>query len=79
MLCLWRRAYLALAFSALAAVGVSPSSFLGDSLIRHNPVQNVLEHESVRGEPLCQHSVCSTYVYDWTYHSFTCLCRQLVR
>ncbi|KAG1867389.1 hypothetical protein F4604DRAFT_931568 [Suillus subluteus] len=56
MLCLWRRAYLALAFSALAAVGVSPSSFLGDSLIRHNPVQNVLEHESARGEPLCQHS-----------------------
>ncbi|KAG2078917.1 endoplasmic oxidoreductin [Suillus decipiens] len=49
-------AYLALAFSALAAVGVSPSSFLGDSLIRHNPVQNVLEHESARGEPLCQHS-----------------------
>lgn len=45
-----------LAFSALAAVGVSPSSFLGDSLIRHNPVQNVLEHESTRGEPLCQHS-----------------------
>ncbi|KAG1737692.1 hypothetical protein EDB19DRAFT_1717337 [Suillus lakei] len=56
MLCLWRRAHLALAFCPLAAVGVSPSSFLGDSLIRHNPVQNVLEHESVRGEPLCQHS-----------------------
>lgn len=56
MTCLWRRAYLALAFSALVAVAVSPSSFLGDSLIRHNTVQNVLEHESVRGEPLCQHS-----------------------
>ena len=54
MPCLWRKAYLLLAFSALEA---SANNFLGDALIRHNQVQDVLEHESARGEPLCQHSV----------------------
>ncbi|OAX41080.1 endoplasmic oxidoreductin-1 [Rhizopogon vinicolor AM-OR11-026] len=52
--CFWRGAYLALAFSTLG--GAIVDSFLGDTLVRQNQVQNVLEHESVRGEPLCQHS-----------------------
>ncbi|KAH7929869.1 endoplasmic oxidoreductin [Leucogyrophana mollusca] len=46
---LW--AYLVLAFCVF---GVQASSFLSDTLIRKDQVQNVLEHQPVRGQPFCQ-------------------------
>lgn len=44
---------LVLLFAGIACA----SSFLEEPLVRKNQVKNVLEHEPVRGEPLCHHTV----------------------
>ncbi|KIK99082.1 hypothetical protein PAXRUDRAFT_823187 [Paxillus rubicundulus Ve08.2h10] len=49
-----RRALLAFAFGIGFGNIVRGISFLDDALVRKDPVQNVLEHQPVRGEPLCQ-------------------------
>ncbi|KAG1716419.1 hypothetical protein ID866_771, partial [Astraeus odoratus] len=38
------------------AASVGEDSFLEEPLVRKNQVKNVLEHEPVRAEPLCQHT-----------------------
>ncbi|KIJ67955.1 hypothetical protein HYDPIDRAFT_82991 [Hydnomerulius pinastri MD-312] len=52
-----RRACLTLAFAIGIGTAVHGSSFLEDTLVRKDQVKNVLEHEPVRGEHLCQHTV----------------------
>ena len=53
-----RKAYLALAFAVAFSTYARASSFLGDAPVRKHQVQDVLEHQPVRGEPLCQRQVC---------------------
>ncbi|KAH7888535.1 hypothetical protein F5I97DRAFT_710907 [Phlebopus sp. FC_14] len=48
----WYRTWLALAF----AIPTYSTSFLEETLVRKDQVKNVLEHEPVRGEPLCHHT-----------------------
>ena len=49
----WKRASLVLLLSSTACA----SSFLEEPLVRTDQVKSVLEHEPVRGEPLCHHTV----------------------
>ncbi|KAF8558016.1 endoplasmic oxidoreductin [Imleria badia] len=49
-----RRVCLALVFAIGICTTARSSSFLDDALVRKDQVQNVLEHQPVRGEPLCQ-------------------------
>ncbi|KAH7908468.1 hypothetical protein BJ138DRAFT_1068768 [Hygrophoropsis aurantiaca] len=45
------RAYLAFTFCTIAA---QASSFLSDTLVRKDQIQDVLEHKPVKGQPLCR-------------------------
>jgi hypothetical protein len=53
-----RRAFLALTLAIGIGTAVRGTSFLDDALVRKDQVKNVLEHQPVRGEPLCQGKVC---------------------
>ncbi|KAF9222578.1 endoplasmic oxidoreductin [Gyrodon lividus] len=49
-----RKSFLTLAFAIAIGTVVCGTSFLDDALVRKDQVKNVLEHQPVRGEPLCQ-------------------------
>ncbi|KAL4080329.1 hypothetical protein V8B97DRAFT_1931723 [Scleroderma yunnanense] len=52
----WKRASIVLLLCSHSYNAAFTSSFLEESLVRKDQVKSVLEHEPVRGEPLCQHT-----------------------